>query len=161
MIFLAEFWVAVAFFAFFGVLGYFGVHKTILGALDQRGDRIRAELEEARRLRDEAQKMVAEYRRKEHEAEVEAKAIISAARSEAERLVAEGKAKAEEFVARRTRMAETKIAQAEAQAMAEVRAAAAEAAVKAAETILTQAVKGKTADGLIDAGISAVKAQLN
>lgn len=161
MIFKPEFWAAVSFFLFLGVLGYFGVHKMLLDALDQRGVRIRAELDEARRLREEAQALVEEYRRKEKDAAAEADAIIAAARMEAERLVADGKTKVEEFVARRTRMAETKIAQAEAQAMADVRAAAADAAVKAAETILAQTVKGKTADDMLAAGIDAVKTKLN
>ena len=67
----------------------------------------------------------------------------------------------QEFVARRTKMAETKIAQAEAQAVADVRAAAAEAAVSAAEKILSDTVKGKVAEDLINRGIGDVKTKLN
>src|SRR5215470_6310763 len=120
----AEFWVAVGFVVFCGILVYLGVPKMMLDALDERSARIKAELDEARRLREEAQRLLADYQRKQREAEGEAEAIIASAKAEAERVAAEAKAKVEEFVARRTRMAETKIAQAEAQALADVRAAA-------------------------------------
>ena len=72
----AEFWVAVAFVIFLGVLGYVGVHKMIIDALDKRGARIKAELDEARKLRDEAQTLLAEYQRKTANAEREADAIV-------------------------------------------------------------------------------------
>jgi F-type H+-transporting ATPase subunit b len=157
----AEFWVAVAFVVFLGVLAYLGVHETLVKLVDQRRDRIKAELDEARRLKEEAQALLAQYQRKQREAEQEAAAIIAGAGAEAERMLAEAKAKMEEFVARRSSMAEAKIAQAEAQALADVRAAAAEAAVGAAERILTQVVKGEVADRLIVKGIDDVKTKLN
>jgi len=157
----AEFWVAVAFVIFVGVLVYVGVPKMLLNALDERGKRVQAELDEARRLKEEAQKLLAEYKAKQRQADEEAAAIIEGAKAEAERIAAESKTKMEEFVARRTKLAETKIAQAEAQAVADVRAAAAEAAVTAAEKILTESVKGKVADDLLARGISDVKAKLN
>jgi F-type H+-transporting ATPase subunit b len=159
--FEAEFWVAVAFVVFVGVLGYFGVHKLALKGIDDRRDRIKAELDEARRLKAEAEALLAQYRRKQQEAEREAQAIVASAEAEAERLAAEAEAKLEEFVARRTKMAEGKIAQAEAQALADVRAAAADAAVAAAETILTRTVKDKVADDLISKGIADLKGKLN
>jgi len=151
--FEAEFWVAVAFVLFIGVLGYFGVHKLVLRSVDHRRDKIKAELDEARRLKEEAQAVLAEYQRKQHEAEEEAAGIIAGAKAEAERMVIEANAKMEEFVARRTKMAETKIAQAEAQAVSDVRAAAADAAVAAAEKVLTESVKGDVADKLVTKGI--------
>jgi F-type H+-transporting ATPase subunit b len=156
-----EFWVAVAFVLFVGVLIYVGVHKKLIEALDHRSNRIQAELDEARRLRDEAGKLLAEYQRKQREAEREAEAIIADARAEAGRVAAEARVKMEEFVARRTKLAETKITQAEAQALADVRAAAADAAVTAAEKILRDTAKGKIADDLITQGIAAVQAKLN
>jgi len=161
MSFEAEFWVAVSFVIFLAVLGYFGVHRMVLDLLDQRSIRIQSDLEEARRLRDEAQAVLAEYQRKRNEAEHEASAIVASARAEAERLAAEAKAKVEEFVARRTKMADLRIAQAETQAIADVRSAAADAAVAAAEKILTETVKGKTADDLIAQGIRDLPAKLN
>jgi F-type H+-transporting ATPase subunit b len=157
----AEFWVAVAFVIFVGILIYVGVPKLLTNVLDDRARRVQAELDEARRLKEEAQKLLAEYQQKQRQAETEAAAIIEGARGEAERIAAEARVKMEEFVARRRKMAETKIAQAEAQAVAEVRAAAADAAVTAAEKILSESVKGKVADDLIARGISDVKAKLN
>jgi len=157
----AETWVAIGFLIFVGVLIYVGLPKMIVGALDDRAKRVQDELDEARRLKDEAQKLLAEYRGKQQQAESEAASIIAGAKAEAERIAAESHAKMEDFVARRTKMAEGKIAQAEAQALADVRAAAAEAAVTAAEKILADTVKGKVAEDLIARGISDVKAKLN
>ena len=158
---IGELWVAVAFAIFLAVLAKLGVHRMILGALDARSARIKAELDEARRVRDEAQALLAAYQRKRAEADREADAILVTAKQEAERLAAEAKAKVEEFVVRRTKMAETKIAQAEAQALADVRAAAAEAAVGAAERILAETTKGKVGENLIAQGIRDLKAKLN
>ena len=157
----AEFWVAVAFVMLLALFAKLGVHRILVGALDDRGARIKAELEDARRVRDEAQALLAEYQRKRKDADREADAIVAAARAEAERQAAEAKQKAEEFVARRAKIAETKIAQAEAQAVADVRAAAADAAVAAAERILASTTKGKVADDLIAQGIRDLKAKLN
>lgn len=159
--FEAEFWVAVAFLIFIGILVYVGVPTMLTRALDDRAKRVQAELDEARRLKEEAEKLLAEYQAKQRQAETEAADIIEGAKSEAERIASEAHTRMEEFVARRTKMAETKIAQAEAQAVADVRAAAAEAAVTAAEKILTESVKGKVADDLIARGISDVKSKLN
>jgi F-type H+-transporting ATPase subunit b len=129
--------------------------------LDDRSKRIAAELAEARRLRDEADALLAEYRRKAQEAESEAAAILAQAKSEAAEIAVEAKKRMEEFVARRTKMAEAKIAQAETQALADVHAAAADAAVKAAETIIADTVKGKTAESLLETAIRDVKARLD
>jgi F-type H+-transporting ATPase subunit b len=159
--FEAEFWVAIAFLILMGVFGYFGVHRTILTALDHRRDRIQKELDDARRLKDEAAKLVEEYRARRASAEREAQDIITSAKAEAERIAAEAKAKMEDFVARRTKTAESKIAQAENQAIADVRAAAAEAAVTAASSIMAQSVKGSVADDLIAKGIQDVRGKLN
>ena len=159
--FEAEFWVAVAFVIFVGVLGYCRAHKLLLKSIDDRRERIKAEFDEARRLKAEAEALLATYRRKQQEAEHEAQAIVAGARTEAERLAAEAEAKIEEFVARRTKMAENKIAQAEAQALADVRSAAAEVAVAAAKTILTRTVKDKVADDLLAKGIEDFKGKLN
>jgi F-type H+-transporting ATPase subunit b len=156
-----EFWVLLAFVIFLGVLVKFGVPKLALSALDERSDRIRQALDEAQRLRSEAEAVLAQYQKKRVEAEKEAQAIIVNARIEAERLAGEAKGKVEEFIARRTKMAESKIAQAEAQALADVRAAAADAAVAAAENILVQTTHGAAADSLIANGIRDVKAKLN
>ncbi|GLK74355.1 ATP F0F1 synthase subunit B [Ancylobacter dichloromethanicus] len=155
------FWVAVAFVIFVVLLAKAGAFSGIASKLDSRGDRIRQELEEARRLKEEAQKLVAEYKRRQREAEEEAEAIVTTARAEAERLAAEAKQKLEDLIVRRTKMAEQKIAQAEAQALAEVKAAAADAAVKASEVLLTAQLVGGTADRVLDAAVAEVKSKLN
>jgi F-type H+-transporting ATPase subunit b len=157
----AETWVAIAFVVFLGVLLYLGAHRRVLDALDARQSRIKAELDEARRLKDEAQALLAEYRRKRQEADREAEAIVASATAEAERLASEAKARMEDFVVRRTKMAEVKIAQAEAQALADVRSAAADAAVAAAGKILATAAKGSTADNLLARGIEDVRKKFN
>jgi F-type H+-transporting ATPase subunit b len=156
-----ETWVAIAFIILMGVFVWLGVHRTVLTALDHRAQRIKAELDDARRLKDEAAKLLADYQARRASAEREAQEIVTNARSEAERIAAEAKARMEDFVARRTKTAENKIALAEAQAVADVRAAAAEAAVAAASTVLSQSVKGPVADDLLAKGIAEVKAKLN
>jgi F-type H+-transporting ATPase subunit b len=156
-----EFWVAVAFVILMGVFAYFGIHRTILTTLDHRSERIKAELDDARRLKEEAANLLAEYQARRASAEREAEEIIASAKADAERIAAEAKAKMEDFVERRTKTAESKIALAEAQALADVRAAAAEAAVTAASVILQQSVKGQVADELLAKGIDEVKAKLN
>jgi F-type H+-transporting ATPase subunit b len=156
-----ETWVAIAFVILMGAFAWLGVHRTMLTALDHRSERIKAELDDARRLKDEAAKVLAEYKAKRATAEREAEDIVTNAKAEAERIAADAKAKMEDFVARRTRTAESKIALAEAQAVADVRAAAADAAVTAATTILSQSVKGQVADDLLAKGIAEARQKLN
>jgi F-type H+-transporting ATPase subunit b len=156
-----EFWVAVAFVILMGVFAYLGIHRTVLKTLDHRSERIKAEIDDARRLKEEAAKLLAEYKARGASAEREAQEIIANANTEAVRIAAEAKTKMEDFVARRTKTAENKIALAEAQALADVRAAAANAAVSAASTILSQSVKGDVADDLLAKGIQEVRAKLN
>jgi F-type H+-transporting ATPase subunit b len=156
-----ETWVAIAFVILMAVFAYLGVHRTALAALDNRAARIKGELDDARKLKDEAAKVLADYKAKRASAEREAADIIASAKAEAERIAAEAKTKMEDFVARRTKTAESKIAMAEAQALADVRAAAADAAVAAASTVLSQSVKGQVADDLLAKGIAEVRAKLN
>jgi F-type H+-transporting ATPase subunit b len=161
MFFEPEFWVAVAFVILMILFAYLGIHKTVLKALDHRAERIKAELDDARRIKEEAANLLADYKSRRASAVREAEEIISNAKAEAERIAADAKAKMEDFVARRTKTAESKIALAEAQALADVRAAAAEAAVTAASTILSQSVKGPVADDLLAKGIDEVRTKLN
>ena len=104
-----ENWVALGFLLFLGLLVYLGVHRKVTDSLDQRQARIKGELDEARRLKEEAQALLAEFQRKGREAEKEAEAIISGARAEAERIAGKAKTRMEDFIARRTKMAEAKI----------------------------------------------------
>ena len=156
-----ENWVALGFILFIALLAYLGVHRKVTGSLDQRQARIKGELDEARRLKEEAQALLAEFQRKGREAEKEAEAIIAGAKAEAERIAGEAKVRMEDFVSRRTKMAEAKITQAEAQALADVRSAAADAAVTAAEKILSVAAKGEVAVNLLQQGIEDVRKKLN
>ncbi|HWZ38644.1 MAG TPA: ATP F0F1 synthase subunit B [Bradyrhizobium sp.] len=156
-----ETWVAIAFVILMIAFAWLGIHRTVITALDHRAERIKGELDDARRLKEEAAKVLAEYKAKRATAEREAEEIITNAKAEAERIAAEAKTKMEDFVARRTKTAESKIALAEAQALADVRAAAADAAVQAASTILSQSVKGSVADDLLAKGIADVRQKLN
>ncbi|MEZ5841176.1 MAG: ATP F0F1 synthase subunit B [Hyphomicrobiales bacterium] len=157
----ATFWAFAAFLVFFAIVFYMKAPSKAGEALDKRAAAIKAELDEARRLRDEAQGILAEYQRKRQNAEREADDIVAQAKAEAERLTEETSSSLKEMIERRTRAAEIKIAQAEAQAIADVRAAAADVAVAAAEKILTGKVSGDVANGLIAASIAEVKSKLN
>ena len=155
-----EFWVAVAFLAFAAVMVYYKVPALIAKVLDDRAEAIRRELDEARRLREEAQQVLAGYQRKHREAENEAQAIIEQAKREAEALAAETRQGLKETLERRTKLAEEKIARAEAQALSEVRAAAVDAAVAAAERILREKAGGAIGAALIEESIRALKGRL-
>jgi F-type H+-transporting ATPase subunit b len=161
LIYEPETWVAIAFLIFVGIVIRLGAPQVLFKALDDRSIRIKAELDEALKLRKEAEGVLAEYRRRQGEAEHTAESIVLNARVEADRLAAEAKVKIEEFIARRTKMAETKIAQAEAQALADVRAAAADLAIAAAEAILVKTTHGAAAEALLTQGIGDLKAKLH
>ncbi|MEZ5923757.1 MAG: F0F1 ATP synthase subunit B [Hyphomicrobiaceae bacterium] len=156
----AEFWVALAFVAFFALIFWKGVPTLIGKALDSRADAIRKELEEARKLKDDAEKLLADYEKRRKAAAGEAEAIISQAKEEATALAAETRNGLKESLERRTRLAEDKIARAETQAAADVRAAAVEAAVAAAERLLGSKLDTAKAGGLIDQSIRELKTKL-
>jgi F-type H+-transporting ATPase subunit b len=156
----AEFWVAVAFVIFWGILFYYGVPAKVMSSLDSRGKRIADELNEAKRLRQDAENLLKEYEAKRAAAEREAAEIVTSAREEAERLAADAQEKLADFVKRRTASAEAKIAQAESQASAEVRAAAIDAAVKASERVLRDQITGPTAASLVTQSLGDVRSKL-
>ena len=156
----AEFWVGVAFVIFWGLMFYLGVPGKVMNQLDSRGKRIADELAEAKRLRQDAERLLREYETKHAAAEREAADIVSSARDEAERMAQEAHDKLADFVKRRTTSAEAKIAQAEAQASAEVRAAAVDAAIKASERVLRQEITGDTATSMVTQSLNDVRAKL-
>ena len=160
-IFEPEFWVAVSFFLFVGGMLYLGVHKKLAAVLDARAAAIAKELEEAKRLREEAAKVLDDYRRKQGDVARETKSIIDLASREAEILAAETRRTMREQFDRRMKLAEDKIARAEAEALREVRAAAAEAAVTVARTVIAAKLTPDGADALISQGIDALKGKLN
>ena len=160
-IFEPEFWVAVSFFIFLGLVLYLGVHKKIAAALDARAATIAKELAEAKRLREEAEKVLADYKRKEGDATKEAQNIISLASKEAKALAEESRRSMKEHFERRMKLAEDKIARAQAEALREVRNAAADAAVIAAQSLIAKSLTPETADKLVKQGIEALKSRLN
>jgi len=157
----ATFWALVGLILFLAIVAYLKVPGMIGGQLDQRADKIRNELEEARKLREEAQQLLAEYQRKRKEAEAEAVGIVDAAKREAKALAADAKVKTEEYVTRRTAFAEQKIAQAERDAIAEVRGSAVDIAIEAARKVLGDKVDATAAGQLFKSSIDAVKTKLN
>ena len=156
-----EFWVAVAFFLFLGLLLYYGVPRLIGKSLDARAEGIKKNLDDARKMREEAQALLSEYQRKAAEAEDEAQKIVDQARREGEALRSEAERKATEAVARRIKLAEEKIARAEASAINEVRGAAVDAAISASEKILAAKADGDIGQRLIADGIRDVRSKLN
>jgi F-type H+-transporting ATPase subunit b len=160
-IFEPEFWVAVSFFLFLGLAVYLGVHKKLATALDARAAAITKELDEARRLREEAQSVLADYRKKQGAVETEVAAIVSLAAKEAESLAAETRVSMKEHFERRAKLAEDKIARAEAQALADVRNAAVDAAVAAAESIIAAKLTPEAAAKLVGTSIDSLKSKLN
>jgi F-type H+-transporting ATPase subunit b len=157
----APFWALVSLILFFALLIYLKVPGVIGSGLDKRADTIRGELDQAKKLREDAEALLKEYQRKASAAEAEAGQIVEQARREAAGLAAEGKRRMEEYVVSRTRLAEQKIAQAEAQAVQEVRALSADVAIAAAEKLLGQRVKGDGGASLVARSIDDVKSKLN
>ncbi|MER8545476.1 F0F1 ATP synthase subunit B [Mesorhizobium sp. M0684] len=158
---LATLWATVALVIFLGIAIYIKVPGMIAKTLDARADKISSELEEARRLREEAQQLLGQYQRKRKEAEQEAAAIVAAAKREADMLAAEAHKKTEDYVARRTALAEQKIGQAEREAIGEVRASAVDIAVEAARALLAGKIDAKAGADLFNASLQDLKSKLN
>jgi len=156
-----ENWVVISFLLFMGLLAYLGVFKSMGTALDSRAENIKKELDEARRLREEAQALLADYQKKAREAEDEARSIIEHARVEAEAMATQMRANLKEGLERRTRLAQEKIERAEAQALSEVRSTAVDTALNAAERVLRSKAGGQTGNKLIDESIASLGNRLN
>ena len=157
----AEFWVGVGLLIFLGIVIFVAkAPKAINAALDAKAAKIQADLDEAARIREEAQRLLTQLKAERAEAEAQAKDMLATAQEEARRYEAEAKAKLEESLARRQQLAERKIANAEAQAAAEVKAAAADLAAQAAEGVLTQRLPGVKTDPLVDRAISQLGSKL-
>ena len=154
-----EFWVLLAVVVFAAIV-WKPVRRTVTGALDERAARIRADLDEARKLRDEAEQLLAQYRQKEREAAAEAEAIIAHAREEAERITTQSARDLEQALARRQRLAEERIAQAEAKALDEIRAVAVDVAIGAARAIIVSEMDEARGGALLDAAIAALPQRL-
>ena len=156
-----EFWVAVSFFIFIGVLVYFGVHMKVASALDARALLIRKELEEARQLREEAEKVLADYQRKLGDVVTEVDNITALATTEAKTLAAETRQSLKEYFDRRIKLAEEKIARAEMEAVRELRNDVVDAAIAAAQNLIAAKLTPDRAKKLVSTSIKALKSKLN
>ena len=156
-----EFWVGVGFVIVAGVFLYKRIPAMAAKSLDARAAAIAKELDEAKRLREEAEALLAQYREKALHADREAEAILTEARAEAERFAADARAALTQQVERRAKAAQEKIAQAEAQAIAEVRALAADAAVAAAEKLIAARLTEERAKALIQSAVREIPGKLN
>lgn len=157
----ATLWAAISFAILIGIFIYLKVPAMVNDTLDKRADRIRNELDEARKLREEAQQLLAEYQRKRQEAEKEAAGIVAAAEREARMMADEARQRTEDYVVRRTALAEQKISQAEQDAVNEVRQRAVDIAVEAAGRLLADKVDAKADAGLFKAALDEVRTRLN
>lgn len=158
---LASVWATVALFIFLGVLVYLKVPAMIAKAIDARAVKIRHDLDEARRLREEAQALLSEFQKKRKDAEQEAADLVAAAKREAELLLADAQKKTEDYVTRRTAMAEQKIAQAEREAVNEVRSSAVDIAIEAARRLLADNPEIKAGEELFKSSLQELKSKLN
>ncbi len=156
----AHFWVGVAFVVFLGVLVVAGVHKFAWKALGDAGDKVRSQLDEANRLREEAQALLARIQSDREASEKLSAEILANAKEQAVRMQAEAQERLAEQIERRGQLAERRIATAEAQASAEVKAAAGELAAQIAEKVLTARIAGAKSDPLIDSAISQLAGKL-
>lgn len=155
-----ELWAGVGLILFLAVVWLGGGFKTAFGMLDAKAATIQADLEEAARLRAEAEAMLADIRRQRDEAEAQGAEMLKEAKAEAERLAMEAKAKLEESITRRKALADRRIATAEAQALAEVKSAAADLAAQVAEAVLADRTKGLKSDPLVDHAVGQLAERL-
>jgi F-type H+-transporting ATPase subunit b len=156
----AHFWEATGLVIFLGLLIYLKVPGVALAALDDRGAKIQAQLDEATKLRQEAERLLADIKAQREASEKHATEIVALAQEEATRLAADSEVKLEEQIKRRGEMAERRIALAESQAAAEVKAAAADLAAQAAEAVLAARLAAAKSDPLVDAAVAQIPTKL-
>lgn len=154
-------WVLIGFIIVIGIFAWQGVGKMLTGFLDGRAKQIETSLDESRSMREEAQRLLADYQKRQREAEGEAESIIAQAKADAKAMSADAKVKLDEQVARRTAAAQDRIARAEAQALAEVRAQTADLAIAAAQEIIKSRTDGAAQKLLLDRALADVRGKLN
>jgi F-type H+-transporting ATPase subunit b len=155
-----EFWVLVAVVIFLVAVSK-PARRTIVGMLDARALRIREELDGAEKLREEAQRALAAYQRRQQEAAAEAELIVTHAKEEAERIAGQSLRDLEEALRRRQLLAQERIAQEEAKALAEIRAIAVNVAISAARQVIAASLDETRGAALIDQAISELPRQLH
>jgi len=155
-----SFWVGLAFVL---VVGYLArpIARSVSASLDGRADKIRTHIEEARKLREEAQALLAEYQRKQRDALSEAESIVAQAKEEASRMKVQAEKDLEHSIERRKSQALERIAQSEAQAIASVRNTAVDMAVAATEKLITAQMSGDRQAALVDQSIQDLPSRLN
>ena len=156
-----NFVVLIAFLVFIGILFYFKVPAMIGGMLDKRADGIKAELAEARALRDEAKTLLASYEQKQRDVQAQADRIVASAKDEATKAAVEAKAEIAASMARRLKSAEEQIASAQAGAIRDIRNQAITVAVGAAQDMITAQMTAAKGNTLIDDAIAVVEAKLH
>ena len=158
---LATLWAMIALFIFFGIVVYLKVPAMMTKALDDRAGKIRNDLDEAQKLREEAQQLLAEFQKKRKEAEKEAADMVAAAKRESDLIIEDAHKKTEEYVARRAALAELKIGQAERDAVNEVRSIAVDVATEAARAVLAAKLDEKAGAELFKDSLTALETKLN
>lgn len=156
-----ELWVGLGFAIVIGIFLYQRVPAFVTAALDARAAGIAKELGEARKLREEAEALLAQYKQRAADVEKEAEGILREAKAEAERFAAESRNQLKLQIERRAKVAQDKIAQAESQAMAEIRALAADTATAAAEKLIAARLDEKRAGELISGSLKELSGKLN
>ncbi len=156
-----SFWVSLGFVVVLGLFAYMGVHKKIASALDARAQKIADDLDEARRLREEAQELLAQYQRRQREAEEEAQGIIDQAKRDAKRMATEMRDKLNEQIARRAKAAEEKITRAETQALADIRNETVNVAVDAARDIIRSRMDQGAQSALAEKAVDELRDRLH
>ena len=155
-----EFWVALAFVVIV-IAAFRPVMKKVGAGLDERAAKIRVQIEEARKLREDAQALLAQYQKKQREAMAEAEAIISQAKADAARLRTEAEAELTNSIERRKQQALDRIAQSEAQALKDVRNTAVDVALAAAEKLLRDGLSAAQRQAMADQAIQELPKRLN
>jgi len=156
-----SFAVLIGFVLFIAVVLYFQVPSKIAAMLDARANRIRAQLEEAREAKEEAQTLLASFERKQADVQREADEIVKRAKAEATAASEQAQVDLQDSIARKLRAAEDRIAQAEAGATREVRNAAAMAATAAAREAISGGLSPESAGSMLDEGIATIGSRLN
>jgi len=160
-LFNTDFVVVIGFLVFLSILFYFNVPAMLGGMLDKRADGIKADLDEARALREEAQTLLASYERKQREVADQAERIVAQAKADAEAAAAQARADLERSIARRLAAAEDQIASAEEKAVRSVRNRAVEVAIAAAAESLSRNLGASDANSFIDTAIGEVERRLH
>ena len=157
----ATFFALVGLIIFIGIAVYMKVPGMITKALDDRAGAIARQLAEAKNLRDEAQRLLADYQSKRSDAEKEATEIVAAAKRDADNIAEEVRVKTADYVKRREAMAAQKIAQAESDAINDVKSKAVEIAIAASTKLLSGRMDAKTAGDMFKSSLSEIKSKLN